>query len=126
LQAGVRSAFGQLEHWRFRACPVTGHSNVNAVRARRFAAPAGDAAAWHEAWNGQGMAALIVPRGETDEFYEFLRITAKANGEQLIIDRRHNQRRRHSGHVIGTRQAREDRRGPIPEQWQRDEVILIE
>jgi hypothetical protein len=72
------------------------------------------------------MAALIVPRGETVEFYEFLRITAHANGDELIIDRRETQRRRHSSATVGTRQAAEDRRGPIPARWERDEIIVVD
>jgi hypothetical protein len=72
------------------------------------------------------MAALIVPRGETQEFYEFLSITARVNGDELIIDRRRRERRRHKNQAIGKRQAAEDRRGPIPEQWERDEVIVID
>jgi hypothetical protein len=72
------------------------------------------------------MAALIVPRGETAEFYQFLRITAQANGDELIIDRRETQRRRQTGVTVGTRQAAEDRRGPIPARWERDELIVVE
>ena len=72
------------------------------------------------------MAALIVPRGETAEFYEFLSITARANGDELIIDRRRRHRRRHKDQAVGQRQSAEDRRGPIPERWGRDEVIVIE
>lgn len=72
------------------------------------------------------MAALIVPRGETAEFYKFLGITAKANGDDLIVDRRRRQRRRHRNQAVGKRQSLEDRRGPIPEQWDRDEVMVIE
>ena len=72
------------------------------------------------------MAALIVPRGETAEFYKFLSITAKANGDELIIDRRRRQGRRHKNQAVGNSQSAEDRRGPIPEQWDRDEVVVID
>jgi hypothetical protein len=72
------------------------------------------------------MAALIVPRGETEEFYEFLAITARVNGDELIIDRRHRERRRHKNQAVGKRQSAEDRRGPIPEQWERDDVIVVD
>jgi hypothetical protein len=72
------------------------------------------------------MAVLIVPRGETDEFYEFLSITARVNGDQLIIDRRRNQRRRHRNKAVGQRRAPEDRRGPIPERWERDDLIVVD
>jgi hypothetical protein len=72
------------------------------------------------------MSALIVPRGETDEFYEFLSITARVNGDELIIDRRHEERRLHKSQAIGKRQSAEDRRGPIPERWERDDVIVVD
>jgi hypothetical protein len=72
------------------------------------------------------MAALIVPRGETAEFYEFLTITAKANGDELIIDRRRRHRRRHRNQAVGHRQSAEDRRGPIPARWDRDDLIVID
>lgn len=72
------------------------------------------------------MAALIVPRGETDEFYEFLSITARVNGDELIIDRRHHERRRHKNQAVGKRQSGEDRRGPIPDRWERDEFIVTD
>jgi hypothetical protein len=72
------------------------------------------------------MAVLIVPRGETDEFYEYLSITARVNGDQLIIDRRRNQRRRFKSQAIGKREAAEDRRGPVPERWERDDVIVVD
>ena len=58
------------------------------------------------------MVALIVPRGETDEFYEFLNITARVNGDELIIDRRRQERRRYKNQAVGKRQSGEDRRGP--------------
>ncbi|MCU1382194.1 MAG: hypothetical protein JWL71_891 [Acidobacteria bacterium] len=72
------------------------------------------------------MAVLIVPRGETDEFYEFLSITARVNGDELIVDRRRCHRRRQKNQAIGKRQAPEDRRGPIPQKWERDEVIVLD
>ena len=72
------------------------------------------------------MAALIVPRGETDEFYEFLSITARVNGDELIIDRRHEERRQHKSESVGKRQSGEDRRGPIPERWERDDTIVVD
>jgi hypothetical protein len=72
------------------------------------------------------MAALIVPRGETAEFYEFLRISTRANGDELIVDRRWSQRRRNTTHAIGQRQAQEDRRGPIPQRWERDDLIVLD
>jgi hypothetical protein len=72
------------------------------------------------------MAVLIVPRGETAEFYEFLGLTARVNGDELIVDRRRRVRRRSRTKGVGKRQAVEDRRGPIPERWQRDDLIVVD
>ena len=72
------------------------------------------------------MSVLIVPRGETDEFYEYPNITARVNGDEMIIDRRRNQRRRFQNQAVGKRTAQEDRRGPIPERWERDDVIVVD
>ena len=72
------------------------------------------------------MALLIVPRGDTDEFYEYLSITTRVNGDELIIDRRRVQRRELEDQRLGKRQAEEDRRGPIPERWQRDDLIVVD
>jgi hypothetical protein len=72
------------------------------------------------------MAVLIVPRGETDEFYEYLSITARVNGDELIIDRRRDQRRQLKNTAVGKRLAPEDRRGPVPEKWERDDLILVD
>lgn len=72
------------------------------------------------------MPVLIVPRGETAEFYEFLTLTAKVNGDELIIDRRRRHRRRHTNAAVGKRQSGEDRRGPIPKRWERDDLIVID
>ena len=72
------------------------------------------------------MAALIVPRGETEEFYEFLAITVRVNGDELIIDRRRRERRTHQNQAVGKRQSEEDRRGPIPARWERDDVIVVD
>ena len=72
------------------------------------------------------MAFLIVPRGETAEFYEFLSVTARTNGDELIVDRRRRHRRQHGSATVGKRQASEDRRGPIPERWEHDDLIVVE
>lgn len=72
------------------------------------------------------MASVIVPRGETAEFYEFLSVTARTNGDELIVDRRRRHRRRHGSAAVGKRQASEERRGPIPERWERDDLIVVE
>jgi hypothetical protein len=72
------------------------------------------------------MAVLVVPRGETEEFYEYLSITARVNGDELIIDRRRTERRRFRIQAVGTRTAQEDRRGPVPGPWERDQVIVVD
>lgn len=72
------------------------------------------------------MSILIVPRGETAEFYKFLNISAKANGDQMVIDRRRRARRRLHSEGVGKRLAPEDRRGPTPERWERDDLIVLD
>ena len=72
------------------------------------------------------MPMLIVPRGETAEFYEFLSISARANGDQMVIDRRRRARRRPYSEGVGKRVAPEDRRGPVPERWERDDLIVLD
>jgi hypothetical protein len=74
----------------------------------------------------ESVSILIVPRGETDEFYEFLSITARVNGDELIVDQRREQRRTHRDKAIGKRQASEDRRGPMPARWERDDLIVLD
>ena len=57
------------------------------------------------------MSAMIVPRGCHNDYYAFLSMTAGANGDQLIIDRRTAVRR----HMLKTRADNRrcsERRGP--------------
>ena len=72
------------------------------------------------------MAVLIVPRGETAEFYEFLNLSARANGDEMVIDRRHRKRRRAGSEGVGKRLAPDDRRGPVPQRWERDDLIVLD
>jgi len=72
------------------------------------------------------MAVLIVPRGETAEFYEFLSLSARANGVDMVIDRRHRKRRRAVSEGVGKRLASDDRRGPVPQRWERDGLIVVD
>jgi hypothetical protein len=73
------------------------------------------------------MTTLIVARGETTEFYKFLAVTAKANRETIIIDRRRtNTRRLDQYGAVRDRRRSTDRRRPQPSSWERDRVIVVE
>ena len=70
------------------------------------------------------MSVLIVPRGLDDEYYKFLTMTVRANGDQLVIDRRTSERRRSATSIADNRRSG-DRRGPLPVTWERDGLILL-
>ena len=70
------------------------------------------------------MQAMIVPQGMDPSYYTFLRITADANGQQLLVDRRLRERR--AAHQTGIDRRRSDRRGPLPRTWTEDGFLLIE
>ena len=68
--------------------------------------------------------ALIVPRGMDRGYYTFLRITAEANGEELLVDRRLRERR--TTPQIGVERRASDRRGLLPRTWTENGFLLIE
>jgi uncharacterized glyoxalase superfamily metalloenzyme YdcJ len=70
------------------------------------------------------MKAMIVPRGMDPSYYTFLRITAEANGQQLLVDRRLRERR--EAQQTGVERRVSDRRGPLPQTWTEDGFLLIE
>ena len=70
------------------------------------------------------MDAIIVRRGMRPEYYNFMEITSRVNGVELVLDRRLVERRRTPGVVAPERRAIE-RRGPPPPSWIRDGVILL-
>ena len=70
------------------------------------------------------MPILIVPRGFRAEYYEFLAVTTRANGDELVVDRRTSERRRNVNSRTGDRRG-SDRRGPPPVSWVRDGVIVL-
>ena len=73
------------------------------------------------------MATLIVARGETAEFYKFLGVTAKANRDVVIVDRRRGSNRRFDQYGdVRDRRRPGDRRRPQPSSWERDRVIVVE
>jgi len=67
---------------------------------------------------------LIVPRGFHAEYYTFLALTTRANGDQLVVDRRASERRRLT-HTKADDRRRSDRRGPPPVTWARDGLIML-
>jgi hypothetical protein len=70
------------------------------------------------------MSAMIVPRGCHSDYYAFLSMTAAANGDQLVIDRRLAERRHRLKTRVDNRRCSE-RRGPPPATWERDGLIMI-
>jgi hypothetical protein len=70
------------------------------------------------------MSVLIVPRGLPADYYEFLALTARTNGDLLIVDRRTSQRRRALDARADDRRTA-DRRGPAPITWTRDGLIVL-
>ena len=70
------------------------------------------------------MNAMIVPRGMDPGYYTFLRITAEANREELLVDRRLRERRTEQRTGIERRAG--DRRGPVPRTWTEGGVLLIQ
>jgi hypothetical protein len=69
------------------------------------------------------MAKLIVRRGMRPEYYGFLTMTAVANGDEVIVDRR---RRNGSDPAEVLHPGFPDRRGPRSERWIDDDVIVVD
>ena len=69
------------------------------------------------------MAKLIVRRGMRPEYYGFLTMTAVANGDEVIVDRR---RRNGSDPAEVLDPGFTDRRGPRSERWIDDDVIVVD
>jgi hypothetical protein len=69
------------------------------------------------------MAKMIVRRGMHPEYYGLLRVTAVANGDELIVDRRRvaNYRPLYSA----PEPEIANRRGPASEKWIDDDVIVV-
>ena len=68
------------------------------------------------------MAKLIVRRGMRPEYYGFLSVTAVANGDAGLDDRR---RRSAENAAEGGDPEFIDRRGPRSERWIDDDVIVV-
>jgi hypothetical protein len=68
---------------------------------------------------------LILPRGETKEFYEFMAVTARANADSLVIDRRLMENRRIESYGAAPQKRRFERRHSAPISWERDAVIVV-
>jgi hypothetical protein len=72
-----------------------------------------------------GATVIVVPRGLSQDYYRFLELTTRANGDQLVIDRRMAERRhRLPRQRFGERRA-SDRRRSAPTSWIRDGVIVV-
>jgi len=69
------------------------------------------------------MAKLIVRRGMRSEYYGFLSVTAVANGDELIVDRRRGMR---ASSDEGAAEAETpDRRSPAPRKWIEEDVLVV-
>jgi hypothetical protein len=69
------------------------------------------------------MTKLIVRRGMHPEYYGFLSVTAVANGDELIVDRRRVAHSPRHGGQLESEVA--DRRGPASENWIDEDVIVV-
>jgi hypothetical protein len=68
---------------------------------------------------------LIVPRGETKEFYEFMSVTTHANGDELVIERRQRGRRLEL-YGAAPEKRYTDRRGSVPAVLMQDDLTVID
>ena len=69
------------------------------------------------------MAKLIVRRGMRSEYYGVLSVTAVANGDELIVDRRRGMR---ASSDEGAAEAETpDRRSPAPRKWIEEDVLVV-
>jgi hypothetical protein len=69
------------------------------------------------------MAKLIIRRGMGPQYYGFLSVTAAANGDELIVDRRRVAfYRSRTGPPVP---KSVDRRGPASEKWVDGDVIVV-
>jgi hypothetical protein len=72
------------------------------------------------------MTVLIVPNGLTRLHYRFLRATAWANGEHVVIDRRYGSRRSDNRTAAtADRRGLTERRRPASGRWTRDDGIVL-
>lgn len=71
------------------------------------------------------MPVLVVPRGLSAQYYEFLDITARTNGERIVVDRRLTHRRKESQTATAERRNVPDRRGSVPPSWDEDGLIVL-
>jgi hypothetical protein len=69
------------------------------------------------------MSKLIVRRGMRPEYYGFMSVTAVANRDELIVDRRLAADSRYQDGASG--QEIPDRRGPAPQKWIDEDVIVV-
>ena len=76
--------------------------------------------------NGALMKALIVPRGLSEDYYFFLRVSAEANNVELIVDRRKLGELRCQERPVPAERRVADRRRPLPRSWQTDGFISVD
>jgi hypothetical protein len=71
----------------------------------------------------EAMSKLIVRRGMRPEYYGFLSLTAVANGDEVIVDRRRSTNSRSQDGPA--EQEPPERRGPAAGKWIDEDVIVI-
>ena len=72
------------------------------------------------------MKALIFPRGLSDDYYFFLKVSADANNVEFIVDRRRQADLRREQRPVATDRRVAERRRPLPPTWQQDGFISVE
>jgi len=68
---------------------------------------------------------LIVRKDLEPRYHDFLHAFARVRGLDLIVDRRHGERRQRVASVERERRTGE-RRGPSPDSWQTADFIIVE
>jgi hypothetical protein len=71
------------------------------------------------------MRVLVVPRALSAEYYEFLDITARPNGEWIVVDRRLTHRRKERQTATAERRSVPDRRRSVPPSWDENGLIVL-
>ena len=68
---------------------------------------------------------LVVRRGLSASYYDFLRIFARANRIAIIFDRRMHERRHPDSLRSSGERRLADRRGPVPASWDGGDVVVF-
>ena len=72
------------------------------------------------------MNSLVVPRGLSDDYYFFLKVSADANNVEFVVDRRVLAEVRRQTRPIDVDRRVGERRRPPPESWETSGFITVE